>query len=1710
MYNYDFEQFFKTDDNTRKDWFLMDFNTQRRAVSAINGFAQRHKLLKPVCFIAKLAVILFCSAVRAVDMAFSDRNGNFLGMKPRPKKQPNYDIPERKKTVYIRKRPFIGRAVSLVMALAFAGMTIPMDMGMSVFAAANVIIRGNALSGIAASYTYENPAMIETSDLSGVTSVAASAFKNNANLAYADLTVLDMEGGSADSPIIGQDAFNGASSLTTVIIDAKSKQFGYYSVGSGAFMSMAPDSTIIILNTSGFEASIDDRLSGKYSSGKTTLIKRAGGFNTALIPADVANVVSYSGLKSVYLKFTKPAADGFDVYEWNSGSSSYNKLTDYKTTTIDNDVIVKIPVNDTNEHQYAVRAFSAVDGNNIYSIHFTLGAKRRAVNTSDTEFTVNVAEDRSVTAEWKNVDGASYYMLYTTDSDNKQIISSRLFEANQTSYTVTGFTPVQSSKGYNVYLRTYYDPLDSARTLTETTNPKGSDLASEAKAGKTVSKDLYDYITEGRQAAVLPAKPTGVTAQAVNVSGEGYYQLTWDYKKNVSGYIVTVERGGDKFTYTIDNSTAIPSGGRTVIMDNATDEYADGIEAVISTDSAQTKISLAVKDEYIIPYGETVKFTVSAYDYFADDDVNNSSEPVSADVAVSRITVQNFKAQVVQDEVSNGQTVDYTNEHIKFTWDKMRNAASYKIHCRYLNEDGDSVYAGYYSVGAVTEFTASKLPSVGHGEDANAPFVNGTTYYFTIEADNNPYRSKEATAVTVAPPALSKVKLVPGNKEFTITWSDDDVTGQADGYKVTVIAPNGKVFLEQNYDASKIAKADGENNLTISAGNKGEALVNTQLYEVYIRPYTYTDGTYNNGANDVRSTVYGEKAAADSDGTIPPSVIPNIYVEITRLEFNNDTSIDNRGILIEWTNIEKNDSYRIYRRLAKNAAGEAVSSNFEAITEVAKGSANLLTYIDTSTAIENNCTYEYYVVPIDKNGEIDGEKSEVKAFTMDLKIETPANMKSVAKDGQITVTWDKIPEANEYRVYVHTYDEATGQYIRSDSPVTVEQPKSGDTVSFVDKSLINGQKKRYEIAAVITMKAQNGGSRVVAMSDPTGMVDAPDDTAGSAFPAPTNLNVTVSQKNGQITASLTWDKSAVPSGSEPVAGYSIYAEVRKSDGTLVTYEGDSEINAGNVTKYDFSNGLENGDVVTFKVRAYKYVTGRQVFSDYSSEVSKLIGFQVSEPTDFKVTPGSKKNTLKWTTVKEADGYIITRYDPSTGETTTLPVISKPPYEDLYLTNGVNYTYKIWSYVIIGTKKIQSDDYATASGKPDASYSPDKDSDYLDVPQDFTVTTTDGQANLSWSKVDNADGYEIYLIDSNGNPVAIGRSSKDKYTDSGLTNGTICTYTIRAYKTLSDGTYIYSDYATLRTVTIGSFLSAPVDVTATPGDGEITVKWSAVKGASGYVVYVYDAAQGSFKAVGVVSKTEFVHTGLVNGMNYTYMVAAYVTTGRQNQYSAYSLAVSAVPMAADDGSGNGNGSDTVSGYKIYIVGTTPDGISHTELITAYTDEKAIDSDVDIRFSVNDESTQAVYDMLDNYADGIGSFDIFPFDMTMYVHDTSTRVQPASGHYITLTMPIPDKFEKYGQDFQLMHITSDNQLEILPITFGTADGKTLAQVSISEFSPFAFVHYLTPEDMHSSAASAAAAAGSGTASTASGYAFRFNSASELYSDRKRNKIYKIVKK
>ena len=106
-------------DALHKEVVIMDYNTQRKAVSAIDSFGRRHKLLLPLCLAAKLFTIIFCAIVRFFDMALSDDKGRFLGMDKKPRRD---DIPEdagEKKHIQLRHCPFIWRALSFTLALAF-------------------------------------------------------------------------------------------------------------------------------------------------------------------------------------------------------------------------------------------------------------------------------------------------------------------------------------------------------------------------------------------------------------------------------------------------------------------------------------------------------------------------------------------------------------------------------------------------------------------------------------------------------------------------------------------------------------------------------------------------------------------------------------------------------------------------------------------------------------------------------------------------------------------------------------------------------------------------------------------------------------------------------------------------------------------------------------------------------------------------------------------------------------------------------------------------------------------------------------------------------------------------------------------------------------------------------------------------------------------------------------------------------------------------------------------------------------------------------------------------------------------------------------------------------------------------------------------------------------------------------------------------------
>jgi CSLREA domain-containing protein/uncharacterized repeat protein (TIGR02543 family) len=98
---------------------------------------------------------------------------------------------------------------------------------------------------------------------------------------------------------------------------------------------------------------------------------------------------------------------------------------------------------------------------------------------------------------------------------------------------------------------------------------------------------------------------------------------------------------------------------------------------------------------------------------------------------------------------------------------------------------------------------------------------------------------------------------------------------------------------------------------------------------------------------------------------------------------------------------------------------------------------------------------------------------------------------------------------------------------------------------------------------------------------------------------------------------------------------------------------------------------------------------------------------------------------------------------------------------------------------------------------------------------------------------------------------------------------------------------------------------PQNVQAVPGDGQVTLSWSPVQGATFYNIYMatqsgvtkanWQSKPGGMKHEGITGTT-FTHTGLQNGTTYYFVVTAVNAAGE----SAESQEVSATPQASGGG------------------------------------------------------------------------------------------------------------------------------------------------------------------------------------------------------------------
>ncbi len=336
--------------------------------------------------------------------------------------------------------------------------------------------------------------------------------------------------------------------------------------------------------------------------------------------------------------------------------------------------------------------------------------------------------------------------------------------------------------------------------------------------------------------------------------------------------------------------------------------------------------------------------------------------------------------------------------------------------------------------------------------------------------------------------------------------------------------------------------------------------------------------------------------------------------------------------------------------------------------------------------------------------------------------------------------------------------------------------------------------------------------------------------------------------NGQVK--LTWN--ALSGATKYYAYYYLngkYTSIGNTTGTSITATG-----LTNGTKYGFLvRASVNGTLTSF-------TTADLVYATPTAATKPVV----------KVSAGDSQVTLTWNAVSGATKYYAYYYlngkYTSIGNTTGTSIVAKN------LENGTRYGFLVRAYVNGSLTSFTTADlvYATpASSKPDV-----------------RATAGDSQVTLTWNAVSGATKYYAYYY-LNGKYTSIGNTTGTSIVAKNLENGTRYGFLVRAYVNGSLTSFSTADlvYATPA--------SSKPDVRATAGDGQVTLTWNAVSGATKYYAYYY--LNGKYTSIGNTTGNSIVAKDLENGTRYGFLVRASVN-GSLTSFSTADL-VYATPASS---------------------------------------------------------------------------------------------------------------------------------------------------------------------------------------------------------------------
>ncbi len=277
-------------------------------------------------------------------------------------------------------------------------------------------------------------------------------------------------------------------------------------------------------------------------------------------------------------------------------------------------------------------------------------------------------------------------------------------------------------------------------------------------------------------------------------------------------------------------------------------------------------------------------------------------------------------------------------------------------------------------------------------------------------------------------------------------------------------------------------------------------------------------------------------------------------------------------------------------------------------------------------------------------------------------------------------------------------------------------------------------------------------------------------------------------------------------------------------------------------------------------------------------------------------------------------------------------------------NGLDFNGDI-AEIIIFNRVLETSELKTVNSYLNTKYSLSIASENLPsvpaAPTSLSATSGNGQATISFTPGSNSGSsitdYE-YSINGGTTWTSTG-STTSPITITGLTNGTTYSINLRAVNANGVGTTSSSV-----SVTPSTTASAPSDLSAAAGNGQVTISFAAgSNGGSSITNYKYSTDSTTYTALSPTdTSSPITIAGLTNGTSYTIYLKAVNANGDSAASSSVTVTPSTTPSAptslsanASDGSASisfttgSDGGSAITNYKYSIDGSTYTALSPSD-------------------------------------------------------------------------------------------------------------------------------------------------------------------------------------